>query len=243
MCYANALRKSETEILATKEYLRITSIAPDAKYHPTYHLNGFSHGNLYIIKMDDPEVVHPAAWGLVPHWASHNANEFWKKSNTLNARAESIFDKASFKDSAESKRCLILSNGFYEPHHVNKVSTPYFCYQPSKEYPEGDLFFFAGLYSELDNNKLSATIITTEANDFFAEVHNLKKRMPLVLDKNYHEDWFDDGLTNQDLNELMATGFTNNTFKAHPVSKDIYKKGIDTNKPYIIEPVEKDTLF
>jgi len=41
----------------------------------------------------------------------------------------------------------------------------------------------------------------------------------------------------------MATGFTSKEFKAHPISKDFYKKGVDTNKPYIIEPIQKDTLF
>jgi hypothetical protein len=57
------------------------------------------------------------------------------------------------------------------------------------------------------------------------------------------EDWLDEKTSTQSINELMATGFTNKAFNAHPVSRDLYKKGINTNKPYIIEPIQKDTLF
>ena len=102
---------------------------------------------------------------------------------------------------------------------------------------------FAGLYSELDNNTLTTTIITTEANDFFSIVHNKKKRMPLVLDQVFYEDWLDNGINAQTINEIITQGFTSKAFKAHPVSRDLYKKGIDTNKPYIVKPVEKETLF
>ena len=243
MCYSTALRKKKEQI--EQRLLRqIPAKFPvSTDYNPYYHLNGFTYGNLQIIKMDAPETISSAKWGLIPNWASQNAEAFRKKSNTLNARAESIFEIASYKESAERKRCLILADGFFEPHHENGEAIPYFCYQPSKEYPEGDLFLFAGLYNELDDATLTATILTTEANDFFAEVHNKGKRMPLILDDLYFEDWLDHGMTNQEINEIMITGLTKNEFKAHPVSRDFYKKGIDTNQAYIIEPIEKDTLF
>ena len=67
--------------------------------------------------------------------------------------------------------------------------------------------------------------------------------MPLILDPLYFSDWLDAGISNQAINEIMSIGVTSKEFKAHPVSRDLYKKGIDTNKPYIIEPVQKDTLF
>jgi len=73
-------------------------------------------------------------------------------------------------------------------------------------------------------------------------MHNKRKRMPLVLNEHYYEDWMDQ-MPEQELSEIMATGFTDRLFKAHPVSRDLYKNGIDTNKPYIIEEVERDTLF
>lgn len=242
MCYSTALRKKREQIEQRLLNAIPAKFPDETEYNPYFHLNGFSNGNLQIIKMDEPNVIHQASWGLVPDWAIHDVKGFRKKSNTLNARSETIFEKASFKDSAENKRCLILADGFYEPHHQNGTPVPHFCYQPSEHYPEGDLFLFAGLYNELENNNYSATILTTEANQFFAEVHNKKKRMPLVLDEFHYEDWLDD-ISYSELNEIMATGFTNKTFKAHPVSRDLYKRNIDTNQPYIIEPISKGTLF
>tara|TARA_R110002073_G_scaffold4213_1_gene27957 strand:- start:98353 stop:99084 length:732 start_codon:yes stop_codon:yes gene_type:complete len=243
MCYSTALRKSREKIVQKLLIQLPADFEIPEEYQPYFHLNGFTHGNLYIIKMDEPASIYPASWGLVPQWANEDPQSFLKKSNTLNARSETIFEKSSFKQSAEEQRCLILADGFYEPHHENGVTIPYFCYQPSKEYPEGDLFMFAGLYTELDADVYTATILTTTANDFFAEVHNKRKRMPLVLADDLYEDWLDEGLNFQTLNELMAHGFTSNEFRAHAVSRDFYKKGIDTNKPYIVEPVERDTLF
>lgn len=242
MCYSTALRKEREKVEQRLLNQSGVKIETPNEYNPYFHLNGFTHGNLYIIKMDEHDKIYPASWGLIPDWASHNSVEFRKKSNTLNARSESIFEKASFKNSANEKRCLILADGFYEPHHENGIALPYFCFQPTEEFPEGDLFLFAGLYNELDE-ELTTTILTVEANDFFSEVHNKKKRMPLVLDDNVLEDWLDDGMNQSQINELMAFGFSTKKFKAHQVSRDLYKKGVNTNRPYIVEKVAKQTLF
>ncbi|GAA3573585.1 SOS response-associated peptidase [Snuella lapsa] len=243
MCYATSLRKKREEIEQRLLNKIGATFEDPLDYDPYYHLNGFSHGNLYIIKMNEPESIYPAKWGLVPDWGTHDPEAFWKKSNTLNATSEHIFERASYKDSAEDKRCLVLADGFFEPHHENGVSIPYFCFQPSNEHLEGDLFLFAGLYNELDDALYTATILTLEANPFFAEIHNKRKRMPLVLADHYYEDWLDAGLNQPQLNELMATGFSDRPFRAHPVTRDLYKKGIDTNKPEFVAPLDKDTLF
>lgn len=241
MCYSTSLRIERKDLKSRLDKILELDFKLPNNYEPYFHLNGFTHGNVYIIKYDD-ENIYPAKWGLVPNWVQ-NAEEFWKKSNTLNARAETIFEKNSYRDSAEDKRCLILADGFFEPHHENGVAIPYFCYQPTKEQPKGDLFLFAGLYTELPDSGYSATILTVDANDFFAEVHNKKKRMPLILDDNYYLDWMDSGINSSEIHEIIADGFTSNKFNAHPVSRDLYKKNIETNKPYIIEEVDKATLF
>lgn len=158
MCHSTALRKSKEEIENKLKRQFNATFDDSAKFAPYYHLNGFSHGNLQIIKMDDPKNICAASWGIVPDWAKNDPGNFRKKSNTLNARFESIFEKSSFKKSASEKRCLILADGFYEPHHENGVAIPYFCYQPSDEEPTGDLFLFAGIYNELDSEEYTATI-------------------------------------------------------------------------------------
>jgi putative SOS response-associated peptidase YedK len=243
MCYSTALRKQREDIEHQLRKEINSNIVLTESYQPYFHLNGFTHGNLYILTMEDQTKIQPAAWGLVPDWGTHDAKHFWKTANTLNARSESIFEKASFKASALNKRCLILADGFFEPHHTKGQIIPYFCYQPNVNHPEGALFLFAGLYNEMDSGSYSATILTTAADDFFAKIHNKKKRMPLVLDAHYYEDWLDDGLNPQSVNELMAEGFSSIPFKAHPVSRDLYKRNADTNSAYIVEPVQPNTLF
>lgn len=243
MCYSTALRKQKEDLERQLKLTINSSIIIPDDYEPYFHLNGFSHVNLYLITMEVPDKVETAKWGLIPDWASHDSEQFWKNTNTLNARSETIFEKSSFKESAKNKRCLILADGFFEPHHLNNVPIPYFCYQPTKQDPDGGLFLFAGLYNDLLNGEHTATIITTEANPFFAKIHNKKQRMPLVLNPHYYLDWLDNGLNQQSVNELMAVGFSDQPFKAHAVSRDLYNRHVDSNQSYIIEPTQKNTLF
>jgi putative SOS response-associated peptidase YedK len=239
MCFEVSLRKKREEIT---NRLEIEAML-DAEYAPFFHMSGFTHNNLQIIPNHSPSTLVPAAWGLVPDWANHDPVVFLKKYNTLNAKSETVFESNTYKDSILENRCLIIVDGFFEPHHENGVSIPYFCYQPSDRFKDGsDIFAFAGIFSEIEEHKFTCSILTVPANPFFSEIHNKKKRMPLVLDEHYFEDWLDD-INKSQINELIATAFTDRPFKAHPVSRDLYKRGIDTNKPYIVEPVDKETLF
>ncbi|WP_034917620.1 SOS response-associated peptidase [Gillisia sp. CAL575] len=241
MCYETTSTKKAKQI--EKHFKADFEISDE--YEPYFHKSGFSYSNLQIIKMDEAEKIYPASWGLVPDWGTKNIEAFRKKYNTLNTKSETLFSGLS-KGSALNKRCIILVDGFFEPHKQGGVSIPNFCYIPSKEYDDGkDLLAFAGIYSEIDKSSDSYTcsILTTAANDFFEKVHNVKKRMPLVLAKELYSEWFNDGLSKENIIELMKNGFTSKEFSAHPVSRDLYKRGLNTNKEYIIEPIDKATLF
>ena len=61
--------------------------------------------------------------------------------------------------------------------------------------------------------------------------------MPLVLDDQFIRDWIDSDLNQNQVKELMNTGFTTSTFKTFPVTNDIYKRGVDTDKSEILKPV------
>ncbi|MFI8380562.1 SOS response-associated peptidase [Leeuwenhoekiella sp. NPDC079379] len=226
MCYATSLTKSETKI----EEITKREFAIPLEYQKHYHINGFGKTNLHIITQNLPNSIYPAEWGLIPRFAFENPAGF--KYNTLNARSESIFKSNTYKESAESMRCLILADGFFEPHHYNKKSQPYYCTLEGHK-----LFMFAGLYTPLDDELFTTTIITVPANELFEKIHNEKKRMPLVLDDQFTEDWIDPTLNQNQVNELMKTGFTNSTFKTFPVSNAIYKRGVDTDNPEILKPV------
>jgi putative SOS response-associated peptidase YedK len=119
-------------------------------------------------------------WGLVPHWFNGN-NPETIASKTLNARIETIHEKASFKTLINRNRCIIPSSGFFEYQHQGREKIP-FCIKPTND----EVFSMAGLFDEwLDRTtgelSRSFTIITTEANELMAKIHNTKQRMPLIL--------------------------------------------------------------
>lgn len=102
---------------------------------------------------------------------------------------------------------------------------------------ERKLFSFLGIYNTIDRDFYTCSIITSEANDFFAEVHNKKKRMPLVLEPNFEGEWLNPNLNDNGIQEILDTGFMRELFKAHQVTRDLYKRGINTNTPEILEKV------
>ena len=100
-----------------------------------------------------------------------------------------MHEKVSVKKLVNSNRCIIPSNGFFEFQHQGSNKIPYFIY-PTRD----EIFSMAGLYDEwVDQSTGEFTrtfsIITTDANELMAEIHNQKKRMPLLLDANYTNDF------------------------------------------------------
>lgn len=140
-----------------------------------HELFGYDHPNSYIITAMDPTVIIIAEWGLLPSWAKDKKLQ----NNSLNARIESLKEKPMFRDSINN-RCLIPARSFFE-HHWTDLSRPK-CAKVKYEIKvkNRDLFCFAGLFS-VWQGKTTFTIITTEANELMAEVHNHKKRMPVIL--------------------------------------------------------------
>ena len=229
---ASSLVKLEDQI--RKESKR-TFVEPE-NYEPYYHINGFGDKRLHIIPQDDAKYIWPADWKLIPDFHKGPASEF--SYNTLNARSEDIFTSNTYKKSAESGRCLILADGFFEPHTYVKPGTKTEKKQPYYiKLTDHRLFYFAGLYSKPNDETYTVSIITLEANEIMAKIHNAKKRMPLILDDQFTENWLDLTLNENQVKELMSVGFTNETLNYYPVSNDIYKRGVETNKPEILNPV------
>lgn len=142
-------------------------------------------------------------WGLIPFWAKDNSI----RKNTLNARFETLREKASFRSSLNN-RCLVLSDGFYEWQWLDekgKKKQKYLITRPNEE-----AFAFAGLYNDWIDKSTGEivktyTIITTKANELMANIHNTKKRMPFILSPEIEEAWLmGEELQFQNL-ELIAT--------------------------------------
>jgi putative SOS response-associated peptidase YedK len=103
----------------------------------------------------------------------------------INARAETVATKPFFKQAFRSKRCLVLADGFYEWKRIGKDKVPYRIALKT-----GEPFAFAGIWSAVHDAQgrqvTTFAIITTDANDLVAEVHN---RMPVMLPLDDEAAW------------------------------------------------------
>ena len=126
-------------------------------------------------------------WGLIPYWAKERSIG----NKMINARAETLAEKPSFKHAFKRRRCLVLADGFYEwqRDQVNKTKTPMHIRMKS-----GRPFTFAGLWESWKDEDgvplLSCTIITTEPNELMEKIHN---RMPVILHSDDYDEWLSAG--------------------------------------------------
>ena len=122
-------------------------------------------------------------WGLVPVWAKDKTIGY----KMINARAETIAEKPSFRNAFQRRRCLILADGFYEWKKEGTGKQPY-LFQLKDCKP----FTFAGLWEVWHENQTDAlhscTIITTAPNELMAEYHD---RMPVILDGENRWQWLE----------------------------------------------------
>jgi putative SOS response-associated peptidase YedK len=138
--------------------------------------------NLPVITNSQPEKVNFYKWGLIPFWTK----EIKPYSILINSRSETIKEKQSFRNIFAQRRCLILSDGFYEWKKDGSVKQPYRIILKNNE-----LFAFAGIWDKWINNENTLntfSIITTEANQLVKQVHD---RMPVILQKNDEALWLD----------------------------------------------------
>ncbi len=160
----------------------------DKKYNiaPTISIPIFTNSFIYIY----------AHFGLIPSWAKD------RSSININARSETIYEKASFKEAYRQRRCIIPVNGYYEwiKDEMNKKSIPYLISSKEKNY-----FAFAGVYEQWYDNSIGKTIlstalITTEPNKKIAAIHD---RMPVILEQKYWGKWLANDSSFEDLNSLF----------------------------------------
>ena len=121
-------------------------------------------------------------WGLVPFWAKDPSIG----NRMINARAETVAEKPSYRNAYKHRRCLVLADGFYEWRKAGDVKTPYFISLAS-----GAPFALAGLWEnwtdkESGESLQTTTLITTAANDFMTPLHH---RMPVILEATTAGEW------------------------------------------------------
>jgi putative SOS response-associated peptidase YedK len=140
-----------------------------------------------VVTDDKPKIFQRLTWGLVPHFVRNVAHPKELKWNTLNCIGENMFDTRSFQDSARHRRCLIFFDGFYEPHHYQGKSYPFFI-----EHADSEPLIVAGLWD--DNGMVQGvSLVTVSASPLLRRIHNEKERMPLILPKEFKDEWLEHG--------------------------------------------------
>ncbi|MFN7930022.1 MAG: SOS response-associated peptidase [Blastocatellia bacterium] len=169
-------------------------------------------------------------WGLIPFWAKDPKIA----SQLINARAETLAEKPSFKHALTKRRCLLPADGFYEWKKQKGGNQPYYIRRR-----DGGLFAFAGLWEEWKTpegeTRQTCTIITTEPNELMSSLHH---RMPVILKPTHEAEWLDPAAHYAPaLTQLLQT-YPDGELEAIPVSRAVNSPA--QNNPSLIQPT---TLF
>lgn len=208
---------------------------------PAYHLNGFAHPNMLVIPQDKPEVLAPGVWGIVPdNKRQDEIKEYYKESvrygSGLNARSEKLFEHYLYREVALTQRCIIPVSGFFEPHHFQKKSYPYYIHRQDDE-----AFALAGIYTVIDNF-ITFSILTKAASPLFEEIHNKRKRQPVMLPQNLESSWLDSGLTQAEVMHHIQAAYDESLLETYTVSKDVHNHRVDSNVATITERIDYPEL-
>ena len=221
MCFHNSMSKKAKEVAA--RYGRksdIIEIVQDI-INEQYHSNAFTNPVYPVITTSDE--VQAFNWGLIPFWTKSDESANDIRRMTYNAKAETIFEKPSFRNPILSKRCLVPSTGYFEWRHEGSSKIPYYIYLKDEE-----IFSMAGVYDIWDNPQneellYTFSIITTTANPLTAYIHNTKQRMPVILSREDEEKWLDRKLSKTEIQSFLKP-FDENKMDAYIVDKDFPKR-------------------
>ncbi len=172
-------------------------------------------------------------WGLIPAWAKDRQIG----SRTINARAETVAEKPSFRAAFRQRRCLIPADGFYEWQATASGKQPWFIARR-----DGPPFAFAGLWETwtdpASGERLnSATIIVTEANALVRPIHD---RMPVILSPTDEARWLDPGLTRSEPLQALLTPCDPEPMIAYPVSRRVNTPSQDDAGLIAVEVVKEE---
>jgi putative SOS response-associated peptidase YedK len=180
-------------------------------------------------------------WGLVPSWAKESSGG----SRLINARAETVAVKPSFRSAFAKRRCIIPADGYYEwqagaDKKDKKAKQPFYIYRT-----DGGILCFAGIYELWRDGSVppdhedawlwTASVITTDAADEIGRIHD---RTPMVISPQGWDDWLDPANNDRELLMAMmqpATSSGSGGLTSHPVSTAV--NSVRNNGPDLITPL------
>lgn len=192
-------------------------------YEPRYNIAPEGSGTA-VVTNEAPDEIDQLRWGLRPEWVDEPDD--WP--HPINARAETVAEKRSFRDAFEHRRCLVPANNFYEWTGRRGRRIPY-----SIGVGDQETFSMAGLWASWSENGSSVrsfTIITTAANEVVGELHD---RMPVILDRDEERRWL--GADDPDELQSLLDPFPDDRTERYEVSTKVNNPANDG--PELIEPV------
>lgn len=157
-------------------------------------------------------------WGLVPHWSKGPDHRF----SMINARAETIAERAAFREPFRCRRCVVPADGFYEWRQECNGKQPYYFHRA-----DGQPLLFAGLWDRWSPPEgeplVSCTIVVTHAN---AQVRPIHDRMPVVLSGEEARAWMDLETPPDELQGLLKA-LPDGVVDIYPVSRRVNRAGVE----------------
>ncbi|AMQ57431.1 SOS response-associated peptidase [Algoriphagus sanaruensis] len=188
MCGRYSLSKSKIELEERFQAEMLTDFKPRYNIAPTQLVP--------VITSDSPKGFSFFYWGITPDFGQNKP----VAQKLINARAETIHEKISFKSSFQKRRCLIPADGFYEWKRLGKKTKIPYRFTLRDE----ETFAFAGIWEEYENvngeSNHTFLILTTSPNEVVDEIHD---RMPVILSREEEKKWLDKYTSESDLLEML----------------------------------------
>jgi putative SOS response-associated peptidase YedK len=175
-----------------------------------YRYNIAPSQNIFVVGSNGRDRVGTSMrWGLVPPWSKDTKIGY----KMINARAETLDEKVSFKQPFLQKRCIILCDGFYEWKKQGKEKQPFRFIMKDRR-----PFAFAGLWERWDKGEkplYTCTIITTTPNELTKDVHD---RMPVILPPETYDQWLDREFNDTEVLKSLLIPYKADLMDVYPVS-------------------------
>ena len=196
---------------------------------PRYNVSPGTQIAAIRLDAENGATLEPIKWGLLPHWSKEPKIAY----STINAMAETVETKASYRAPFRKRRCLIPADGWFEWQPIPRGKQKWWLHMKD----DSD-FCFAGLWDRWhrgDQVIESCTIIVTNAAESIKHVHD---RMPVILDPKDFEFWLDPGIDNVPALKDLLKPAPDTLLAAHPVKNKPHPRDDDTG---LIEPAEAES--
>lgn len=206
MCGRFTLTQSEQALAEFFQIQEVTHLVAQYNIAPTQMV-----ATVLFTSTNNKRQLQQLRWGLIPSWAKDPSIG----AKLINARAETVAEKPSFRSAFKHRRCLVAADGFYEWQKQQNTKQPfYFRLRDRKP------FAFAGLWekwtSPTHEEIISCTILTTAANELLQSIHD---RMPVILDPKDYDLWLDSEVQTPEPLQSLLSPYPAAAMTAYPVSK------------------------